>query len=186
MCDLLNRIKSPHRKFFINNKDCVLLYLKGLSKFVCLIKEIDTFLLTTRHAGNMKTYWLLDCRGRASCKGEFKIPEIRSEATLPFDRKSSIASRRYSPVTQNDVAQRSLASTPIPSATGQSDTSDKRHELSLSNSLDRTQHPNSLQRLSSSGTTYSEKSGGEVRSAFKNYPKAWLYFAGSNNFLLHI
>ena len=50
----------------------------------------------------MKTYWLLECKGRKSCKGEFEIPDMTQVAN--FSRRGSTVSRTYSPVTQRSLS----------------------------------------------------------------------------------
>ncbi|KAL7635086.1 UNVERIFIED_CONTAM: hypothetical protein RMT77_014071 [Armadillidium vulgare] len=73
--------------------------------------------ISVKGKGIMKTYWLLDCKGRVSCKGDFEIPAMTGPADNK-ERRGSQLSRTYSPILSQDV--RSNAPTPAPGATGQS------------------------------------------------------------------
>ncbi|KAB7507300.1 Soluble guanylate cyclase 88E [Armadillidium nasatum] len=73
--------------------------------------------ISVKGKGIMKTYWLLDCKGRVSCKGDFEIPSMTGPADNK-ERRGSQLSRTYSPILSQDV--RSNAPTPAPGATGQS------------------------------------------------------------------
>ncbi|RXG51002.1 Soluble guanylate cyclase 88E, partial [Armadillidium vulgare] len=72
--------------------------------------------ISVKGKGIMKTYWLLDCKGRVSCKGDFEIPAMTGPADNK-ERRGSQLSRTYSPILSQDV--RSNAPTPAPGATGQ-------------------------------------------------------------------
>nr|XP_053641407.1 soluble guanylate cyclase 88E-like [Cherax quadricarinatus] len=71
-----------------------------------------------RHQSMMKTYWLNNCEGRASIKGQVTIPKTITAMDSPEPRRGSNVSRgNYSPITFEDVARRSLTNTPTPSFT---------------------------------------------------------------------
>ncbi|XP_063861386.1 soluble guanylate cyclase 88E-like isoform X2 [Scylla paramamosain] len=57
--------------------------------------------ITVKGKGNMKTYWLMDCEGRQSVKGQ-NIENIGEE------RRGSTASSTYFPITFQDVKKSSL------------------------------------------------------------------------------
>ncbi|KAG7167183.1 hypothetical protein Hamer_G017089 [Homarus americanus] len=68
-------------------------------------------------AGIMKTYWLTDCEGRPSVKGQVTLPQSIVAQDVADQRRGSNVSRNYSPITFEDVARRSLTNTPTPSLT---------------------------------------------------------------------
>ncbi|XP_042225179.1 soluble guanylate cyclase 88E-like isoform X2 [Homarus americanus] len=73
--------------------------------------------VTVKGKGIMKTYWLTDCEGRPSVKGQVTLPQSIVAQDVADQRRGSNVSRNYSPITFEDVARRSLTNTPTPSLT---------------------------------------------------------------------